>query len=469
MGLNATLGSTGWTVELDPNASGMAGVTSDGDLALPVPGGPVRKLIQSLEYAYANETFQLVGDSTGNESTEWFYLMMDRIVQELPSNTNVSYRLYNDAQGRYDAKSVIQVGDGEPYVTVGADLRGWGVSRSYVGAVGGADLDVWVDVQLDSYTTGNQVLMAQYGGAVPRNVFYFYLNSAGAPQLFWSTDGGTTTFTVGASTNVTGLVSAGGRLAIRATLDVDNGAGSRVIQFFTSTDTVTWTQLGTTTTTAGTTSIYNNTTQPIEIGSRNASDGASTGGAVSGAIGRFYGAHLSTAISGPNQLPAHIREWGPFNNMNGVKGGGPALVVYNGSISGQNMAYFNTGDRLARMIPRTYGGYLFINSSHNEGTGWEPAIFKAGVDAFVTACKVRAVDPYVIVNAQNPQTSPRTAVQIDGQARRNEAWRMMALANNWKCIDAMKLDWTGRIDTDGVHPIKPATIWGNEAFYEMCR
>ena len=56
---------------------------------------------------------------------------------------------------------------------------------------------------------------------------------------------------------------------IRATLDVDDGAGNRVCKFYTSDDGTTWTQLGTTVTTAGTASIFNSNS-PVEIGSRNA-------------------------------------------------------------------------------------------------------------------------------------------------------------------------------------------------------
>jgi hypothetical protein len=49
-------------------------------------------------------------------------------------------------------------------------------------------------------------------------------------------------------------------------MDVDNGSSERVHKYYTSDDGVSWTQLGTTITTAGTTSIFNSTS-PLEIGS----------------------------------------------------------------------------------------------------------------------------------------------------------------------------------------------------------
>ena len=83
------------------------------------PSGHLGKLVNSLGYSYANETFTLVGDSTGNETTEWFYLMLQQLIADLPPTSYVAYRIYNDAQGRYDAPTVLQTGAGEPFVTVG--------------------------------------------------------------------------------------------------------------------------------------------------------------------------------------------------------------------------------------------------------------------------------------------------------------------------------------------------------------
>jgi hypothetical protein len=78
------------------------------------------------------------------------------------------------------------------------------------------------------------------------------------------------------------------------TLDVDNGASGRDFKFFTSTDGINWTQLGTTVTQAGASSINASTSQ-IEIGSvRN--------GTVLPLAGKFYRAQILNGIDGTKVL-----------------------------------------------------------------------------------------------------------------------------------------------------------------------
>lgn len=101
------------------------------------------------------------------------------------------------------------------------------------------------------------------------------VNAAGQLQLAWSVAGTTIIFV-----NATAAVPfTDGTFGLgRVTMDVNDGAGNRVIKFYTKTydPTVnpltqvksaiaTWTQLGSTVTTAGTTSIFNST-QPVRIG-----------------------------------------------------------------------------------------------------------------------------------------------------------------------------------------------------------
>jgi hypothetical protein len=77
----------------------------------------------------------------------------------------------------------------------------------------------------------------------------------------------------------------------RCTLDVDNGASGHDVQFFTSSDGVTFTQLGTTITTAGTTSI-DAATSPIDFGAFSTIPFA----------GKFYAMRLFNGIGGTKVL-----------------------------------------------------------------------------------------------------------------------------------------------------------------------
>ena len=77
---------------------------------------------------------------------------------------------------------------------------------------------------------------------------------------------------------------------MRGTLDVDDGAGNRVYKFYTSTTGRTWTQLGATVTTAGTTSIFD--------GTRIVTIGADSAGTGSLAAGKCYAAQVRASIDG---------------------------------------------------------------------------------------------------------------------------------------------------------------------------
>ncbi|MFJ8081960.1 hypothetical protein ACIQ6Y_15250 [Streptomyces sp. NPDC096205] len=107
--------------------------------------------------------------------------------------------------------------------------------------------------------------------------------------LEWSADG---TNTLSASSTVDLVVPTSGRLAVRATLDVDNGAGGRTVRFYTAPSGTAgpWTQLGADVVQAGVTSIFNSST-PVRVG--NASDASMTPSA-----GRCMAVEIRAGIGG---------------------------------------------------------------------------------------------------------------------------------------------------------------------------
>jgi hypothetical protein len=84
---------------------------------------------------------------------------------------------------------------------------------------------------------------------------------------------------------------------VRATIDVDNGSSQRVITFFTSTDGVTWTQLETPSTVAGSTSIFDSTAL-FEIGT------ASSGGSAERLAGKVHRVEVYSGIAGTKVFDA---------------------------------------------------------------------------------------------------------------------------------------------------------------------
>lgn len=172
-----------------------------------------------------------------------------------------------------------------------------GLSGNYLGVTDSAalditgDLDVRVLVMLDDWNTGaEQTLSAKFTNLSANRSWQFRIGTTGALQLVTSADG--TAILTHTSSVVPTLLS-GTAYWLRATIDVASGA-NRVVEFFSApfsaTTPVAWTQIGSTITTAGTTSIFNSAA-PLTLGSINA--GLGTFGA-----GRFYRAQVLSGIGG---------------------------------------------------------------------------------------------------------------------------------------------------------------------------
>jgi hypothetical protein len=152
------------------------------------------------------------------------------------------------------------------------------------------DIDIRVKVALDDWTPAAQNgLLAKYGSAGDRGIA-LNMDTSGLLSFRWTADG----TSVIIKTSTAGPAIADGTAKwVRVTLDVDNGAAGNDVKFYLSDDGTTWTQLGATVTTAGTTSIFANTA-PVQIG-------AWTGSAVY-ATGKFYRAIVKNGIDGTTVL-----------------------------------------------------------------------------------------------------------------------------------------------------------------------
>jgi hypothetical protein len=120
------------------------------------------------------------------------------------------------------------------------------------------DIDVRIDLtNLNWY--GSMGLIAKYNTSSNQRSWSFDLDNDGVLSFSWSPDG---TLASRIAVAATEAITPGphDRLALRATLDVDNGASGNTVRFYTS-DTISgsWTQLGDAVVTSGTTSIFNST------------------------------------------------------------------------------------------------------------------------------------------------------------------------------------------------------------------
>ncbi len=150
------------------------------------------------------------------------------------------------------------------------------------------DIDVRVDATMRSWRMGTG-LAAKYLTTGNQRSWAMETNDDGTVDFSWSPDG-----TLAARIIITStapLPVRSGRLAVRATLDVNNGAAGNTVTFYTS-DTISgsWTQLGAAVVTAGTTSVFSSTAV-LEVGS-------ASGFSFGYAFGEFHAFQLLNGIAG---------------------------------------------------------------------------------------------------------------------------------------------------------------------------
>jgi hypothetical protein len=123
------------------------------------------------------------------------------------------------------------------------------------------DTDIRVDLELDTWHR-NQLLAYKNTGS-PQISWQLEILDTGKLKFTWSANG---TATLTATSNGVIPEPHAGRKAVRVTIDVDNGAAGNTVAFY-SADTIsgTWAQISTSIVTAGTTSIFDSTSE-VRVG-----------------------------------------------------------------------------------------------------------------------------------------------------------------------------------------------------------
>lgn len=75
------------------------------------------KLMSVLRRNRENAVLAILGDSTGNATDEWVYMLVQWLASEFPTHT-VNYYLWNDATQAYGTVTVLQTGTGSRTLTV---------------------------------------------------------------------------------------------------------------------------------------------------------------------------------------------------------------------------------------------------------------------------------------------------------------------------------------------------------------
>ena len=229
------------------------------------------------------------------------------------------------AESRYDTDGCTL---GTPWASQSATFNG---SRclSMAGATP-TDLDVRVKCTATDWTPSSEkIAIAKYNNTGNQRTFAFGINTSGQPILYMSNDGTANTLTTGSAAY--GFTD-GTEHWIRATLDVNDGAGHYVIKFWKSDDGVTWTQVGTTTTGGATTTLFAGTAD-FQLGARSGS------AVTSGWTGSIVGSEVYSIIDDTsiNMVPFDPADW--------------TTDGYGGSGTGTVRANLTTGVTMALVVP----------------------------------------------------------------------------------------------------------------------
>lgn len=341
---------------------------------------------------------QVLGDSTGNDPTEWPTLFALHLAALYPAWT-VQRRLWSDTTQQYAAPVTIQTGTaGVQYLSVATGNTTWRVPHVAVSHVVGT-MDVRVRLAADDWSpaTGSGVIVGRENGAGQRS-WWVGMSTGGAPFIVVSSDG-TALTTINATAPV--ALADGATSWLRVVYTPDDGAGNRVTAFYLSTDGVTWTQHGATVTTAGALQPFAATNAAIDLGGR---------GGAAGLLGKYYEVQVLAGIDGPNTVPQLPGLWSP-NTSAGTPAtlvGAPVLTLVNGSHPGAALTYLNDTTRRPKMLPQFGQEVVFLSESHNEA-GTTDAAFLAAYDAWATAVRARLFGVPMVLLTQNPQNGATTA------------------------------------------------------------
>ena len=226
--------------------------------------------------------------SNRNPNSAWY--------RKIPAGTQIRHRA-----GDGDNHMYMPFGDVDVAEDLSSDFTSVRTAdKAALDIVG--DFEVRVDVRPHTWRPAARVMVfaSKYRQAGDQRSWALYLDWEGQIRLTWSTSGAAAGRVFVTSTAA--IPATSGRLSIKATLDVNNGAGGSTVAFYTATSiSGTYTQLGASVVTAGVTSVFSSTA-PLICGGGDDVGQIFTDGIAFG--GRFYGLHLynsaGTRVANPD-------------------------------------------------------------------------------------------------------------------------------------------------------------------------
>jgi hypothetical protein len=310
--------------------------------------------------------------------------------------------------------------------------------------------------------TTQRAILANYDTVTSARSFAFHVRNDGKLDFIYSTDGlaGVTKLSSAAVAFTDGTAG-----WVRVVHDVDNGAAGNDVLFYTSTDGVSWVQLGTTQTTAGTVTRFS-TTNEITAGMRGLS------GFNTFLDGRFYYLDVRTGISGYDTVPNFPDMWiRRLATSTQVASGSPTLLMLDGCVSSQSIVgYHSNSTRRVKMLYPGGQRLLIINSGHNE----TPSTWIADLSSYITYVKsVLTLAPIVVLgqNAtlQGASLTPDQQSVYYRAAIGADALAWAATQNGVYGVDIWPtLNSPSAQTLDGLHPTATSSyLWAQKMMTEL--
>lgn len=419
------------------------------------------------------------GDSTGNATDEWPYLLTEALAAAYPTR-RVLHSFWNDTSHSYVTPTIVQAAT-EGYLDVTSANLAHLNDTSKVAI--SADLVIRAKVRSTDvdYSGATRTIAAKYGGTDAERSWRLYIHPTNGLTLNWQESAGAVyrSATIASMAQLSAAFADNADFYVGVELDVNNGAGQYTVRGLTSTNGTTWTTLGTAVTGSTGTSSLKVSTGYLKVGGRG---DASTN--TDPWNGRVYWLEVSDGIGASDRIvarfqpglasrisawtDAHGNPWA--KSASGLTVGSPLLLVLNASSPGQDAGYSVTRwASQAGLRP----DLAIISYAHNG-----PSV--STVVDYATTTFAPLLDQWtsswpqvpVMVTLQSPQVSPRTSDEVEDHSRRIRGVASLSAARKLPLIDAfapLLADPATYVQADGVHPTPAGSLVWAEAVRQALR
>lgn len=322
------------------------------------------------------------------------------------------------------------------------------------------DIDIQVNLMPPgSWTSGSGPVVLVGRSTDGSSGFLFELLADG--RMVWASSNNGSGFTINQASTASVPFDSSSPGWVRVWLDVDNGSSGYDLIFYTSSDGITWTQLGTTLTGAGTQSVNWTSSGDYNLG-------AWSGGAH--AVGfTFFGVRFAKSFGGISLFPEAVETWTiPADSWTMI--GGSTVTWYVVAKGGTNEEYWTTERIASSMIPGM-ANFVIMNNGVNFGS---IGSFYLGIlDSFVARINTQlgatttAYFMAVIQNSQVPNYPTNNLHDYPQDEIRHVQIAQWARAQGFDLFNVSSVfskinNWQNTlVSADGIHPTDIGyQIWG---------